>query len=164
MGEGRCAGSPRRGVGEAKSAWCSYGAIFFNVIIHLPPPPTQPTSLSVSGHRPSEKTGRYVLGGDPRPRAGAERNCCSIDHSAGPQILQDRCGSGTPASLGGTSRSVNGVVDRWIATHHALLVSVGTALSFFDHGLRIFPVLRLREADRHRCRHCVCCVAGRDTG
>ena len=47
---------------------------------------------------------------------------------------------------------------------NALLVSVGTAAFSFDEGLRGFPVSGLREADRHRCRHCLCCVAGCDTG
>ena len=80
MREGCRARPPRRGVGKAKSAWCSYGAVSFDVIVDLrSPPPTLPTPLSVSVHGPTKKTGRYVLRRDPRPLGRLKELRASID-------------------------------------------------------------------------------------
>ena len=104
-----------------------------------PQPPTQPTSLSVSAYRPSEKTGRNVLGGNPRPRADAERNC--LPQSTIQRALKcfkiDVAPPHRPPSAGRVVLStVSSIVGSLLIT--ALLVSVGSALSSSTVGYAYF--------------------------
>jgi len=131
---------PRRGVGEAKLVWRSYGAIVFDAIVDLRPlSPSQSTPLFVSAYGPAEKTGRYVLGGDPRPPADAERNCVlqSTTRRALTFFKIDLAPPHRPPSavrvVLSTVLSIGGSL-----LINALLVSVGTALFSSTRGYAHF--------------------------